>query len=56
MKEPYIGKLIRIVQVDKNIEMMPFVQIEWCLKKKDLLPHILDLVGRHLSNAEIFPS
>jgi hypothetical protein len=51
-----VGRLLRIVQVPSNLEAVPFIEIQWCLKKEDLPEEILTVYGNHISVAEVFPS
>ena len=56
MKNPYVVKLKRIVKVNDALEKLPFIEVEWCLKKDNLPQPILQKYGKHISVAEIFPS
>ena len=56
LKKPYVARLSKIVQVRPALEKLPFVEVEWCLRKGDLPEKIMKLYGKHISEAEIFPS
>jgi len=51
-----IVKLLKIVQVPPHLEKMPFILVEWCLRKYDLPVDVQYAFGKHISIAEVFPS
>jgi len=41
LKSPYVGKISKIIKIPDKLEKLPFIEIEWCLKKLDLPEEIL---------------
>lgn len=47
----YVAKLKRIVKVPTSFEKLPFVEVQWYIKKNDLPKSLLDKYGEHISEA-----
>lgn len=44
------------MKVPSSFEKLPFIQVQWYIKKHDLPRSLLDQYGMHISEAEVFPS
>lgn len=51
-----VAQICKIIKIPEPLEKLPFIEINWCLKKRDLTDHLITQYGEHLSQAEVFPS